>query len=232
VTALDPARRDVAFVFQQYSLYPHYSVFDNLAFPLRAPGRKSSPEAIRKRVHEVAEMLRIASKLDNRATQLSGGEMQRVALGRALVREPDLFGAPAGRAFRRPHRDGQRCLQGGDPLLGPHHPAGPDHQLAAQALRKADRPLLVAGGGVHYALATEELAAFAEQHRVPVVETIAGRACLPHDHPNNAGPLGVIGSASANALAADADVVLAVGTRLQDFTTGSWTGSGGCSCTC
>ena len=94
---------------------------------------------------------------------------------------------------------------------------------AAQALRKAERPLLVAGGGVHYALATEELASFAETHRVPVVETIAGRASLPHDHPYNAGPLGVIGSASANALAADADVVLAVGTRLQDFTTGSWT---------
>ncbi len=94
---------------------------------------------------------------------------------------------------------------------------------AAQALRKAERPLIVAGGGVHYALATEELASFAETHRVPVVETIAGRACLPHDHPNNAGPLGVIGSASANALAAEADVVLAVGTRLQDFTTGSWT---------
>ncbi|MEM7022019.1 MAG: 3D-(3,5/4)-trihydroxycyclohexane-1,2-dione acylhydrolase (decyclizing) [Pseudomonadota bacterium] len=94
---------------------------------------------------------------------------------------------------------------------------------AAELLRKADKPLLVAGGGVHYSLATEELAAFAEQHRVPVVETIAGRACLPHDHPNNAGPIGVIGSGSANALAAEADAVLAVGTRLQDFTTGSWT---------
>ena len=91
VTALDPARRDVAFVFQQYSLYPHYSVFDNLAFPLRAPGRRNSAECIRKRVHSVAEMLRISSKLDNRATELSGGEMQRVAIGRALVREPDLF---------------------------------------------------------------------------------------------------------------------------------------------
>jgi 3D-(3,5/4)-trihydroxycyclohexane-1,2-dione acylhydrolase (decyclizing) len=94
---------------------------------------------------------------------------------------------------------------------------------AAELLRKADKPLIVAGGGVHYALATAELATFALTHRVPVVETIAGRACLPHDHPNNAGPLGVIGSASANALAAEADVVLAVGTRLQDFTTGSWT---------
>ena len=94
---------------------------------------------------------------------------------------------------------------------------------AAELLRKADKPLIVAGGGVHYSLATAELATFAETHRVPVVETIAGRACLPHDHPSNAGPLGVIGSASANALAAEADVVLAVGTRLQDFTTGSWT---------
>jgi 3D-(3,5/4)-trihydroxycyclohexane-1,2-dione acylhydrolase (decyclizing) len=93
---------------------------------------------------------------------------------------------------------------------------------AAELLRKAEKPLLIAGGGVHYSLATEELAAFAERHGVPVVETIAGRAALPHDHPNNAGALGVIGSASANALAAEADVVLAVGTRLQDFTTGSW----------
>ncbi len=91
VTRIEPARRDVAFVFQQYSLYPHYSVFDNLAFPLRAPGRKIDAATIRKRVHDIAEMLRIASKLDNRATQLSGGEMQRVAIGRALVREPNLF---------------------------------------------------------------------------------------------------------------------------------------------
>ncbi|MGI9489712.1 MAG: 3D-(3,5/4)-trihydroxycyclohexane-1,2-dione acylhydrolase (decyclizing) [Geminicoccaceae bacterium] len=94
---------------------------------------------------------------------------------------------------------------------------------AAEALRKADKPLIVAGGGVHYSGAHEELAAFAERHRVPIVETIAGRAVMAHDHPNNAGPLGVIGSASANALAAEADVVLAIGTRLQDFTTGSWT---------
>lgn len=91
VTALEPARRDVAFVFQQYSLYPHYSVFDNLAFPLRAPGRKTSSEAVEKRVHEIAALLRIESKLGNRSTQLSGGEMQRVSIGRALVREPNLF---------------------------------------------------------------------------------------------------------------------------------------------
>ncbi|MDX1541676.1 MAG: thiamine pyrophosphate-dependent enzyme, partial [Geminicoccaceae bacterium] len=94
---------------------------------------------------------------------------------------------------------------------------------AAATLRKAEKPLIVAGGGVHYSLAEEELRNFAETHRIPVVETIAGRAVLTHEHPNNAGPLGVIGSSSANELAAEADVVLAVGTRLQDFTTGSWT---------
>lgn len=93
---------------------------------------------------------------------------------------------------------------------------------AAAAIKAAKRPLLVAGGGVHYSLATETLAAFAQRHNIPVAETIAGRAALVHDHPNNVGPIGVIGSASANALAAEADLVLAVGTRLQDFTTGSW----------
>ena len=102
---------------------------------------------------------------------------------------------------------------------------GPDRGELAQAaevLRAAERPLLIAGGGVHYSLATEELAAFAERHGVPVVETVAGKSSLPWDHPLFAGPIGVTGSSSANAMAADADVVLAVGTRLQDFTTGSW----------
>src|SRR5208337_3047357 len=78
VTRDSPAQRDVAFVFQQYSLYPHLSVFDNLAFPLRAPSRKIPEAEIRKRVRDIAELLRIAGKLDNRATRLSGGEMQRV----------------------------------------------------------------------------------------------------------------------------------------------------------
>jgi len=90
-TRLAPAARDVCFVFQQYSLYPHYTVFDNLAFPLRAPGRKTSATEIDNRVREIATMLRIDSKLENRATQLSGGEMQRVAIGRALVRSPTIF---------------------------------------------------------------------------------------------------------------------------------------------
>ena len=94
---------------------------------------------------------------------------------------------------------------------------------AMTALSNAKRPLIIAGGGVLYSLATQQLADFASKRAIPVVETIAGRTCLVHDHPMNAGALGVIGSSSANALAAQADLVLAVGTRLQDFTTGSWT---------
>ena len=93
---------------------------------------------------------------------------------------------------------------------------------AAAVLKTGKKPLLIAGGGVHYSLATEALAAFAERHNIPVSETCAGRAVLRHDHPHNIGPIGVCGSTSANALAAEADVVLAVGTRLGDFTTGSW----------
>jgi len=91
VTKAPSAVRDGAFVFQQYSLYPHYTVFDNRAFPLRAPLRRTSAAAIDARVREIARLLRIEDKLDNSATQLSGGEMQRVAIGRALVREPAAF---------------------------------------------------------------------------------------------------------------------------------------------
>jgi multiple sugar transport system ATP-binding protein len=90
-TALEPAARDTAFVFQQYSLYPHLSVYENLAFPLRSPARRWSEADIRRRVEEVARMVRIHHKLENRSTKLSGGEMQRVAIGRALVRKPSIF---------------------------------------------------------------------------------------------------------------------------------------------
>ena len=86
-----PAQRDVAMVFQQYSLYPHMSVRNNLAFPLRAPVFNFSEAEIARKVSEVAEILKITDKLDNRATELSGGEMQRVAIGRALVRQPAIF---------------------------------------------------------------------------------------------------------------------------------------------
>ncbi|MCY4260212.1 MAG: 3D-(3,5/4)-trihydroxycyclohexane-1,2-dione acylhydrolase (decyclizing) [Rhodobacteraceae bacterium] len=94
---------------------------------------------------------------------------------------------------------------------------------AISCLQSARRPMLIAGGGVQYSGAVAALTAFAEATGIPVVETIAGRANLLADHPLNIGPIGVTGSESANAIAAEADVILAVGTRLQDFTTGSWT---------
>jgi multiple sugar transport system ATP-binding protein len=91
VTGKPPAQRDVAFVFQQYSLYPHLTVYDNLAFPLRSPARRLNERDVRRRVQQVAALLRIEQKLGSRATHLSGGEMQRVAIGRALVREPAAY---------------------------------------------------------------------------------------------------------------------------------------------
>ncbi|MEZ5829821.1 MAG: ABC transporter ATP-binding protein [Dongiaceae bacterium] len=90
-TEISPMERNVAFVFQQYSLYPHLSVYDNLAFPLRSPARRSDEATIRHTVERVAKLLRIEQKLQNRATRLSGGEMQRVAIGRALVRSPSIY---------------------------------------------------------------------------------------------------------------------------------------------
>jgi multiple sugar transport system ATP-binding protein len=91
VTRYPPGTRDIAFVFQQYSLYPHLSVYDNLAFPLRSPPRRVPESTIRKRVEQTAELLQISTKLNNPATRLSGGEMQRVAIGRALVRDPTIY---------------------------------------------------------------------------------------------------------------------------------------------
>ena len=91
ITDDQPASRDVSFVFQQYSLYPHYTVYENLAFPLRSPMRKLPDEEIKNKVEKIAEMLKITNKLKNKATELSGGEMQRVAIGRALVREPNIY---------------------------------------------------------------------------------------------------------------------------------------------
>jgi multiple sugar transport system ATP-binding protein len=91
VTGLTPARRNVAMVFQQYSLYPHLTVRQNLEFPLKSPILKTPQAEIDRRVTAVAQMLRIAHKLENKATALSGGEMQRVSIGRALVRNPSIY---------------------------------------------------------------------------------------------------------------------------------------------
>lgn len=91
VDAFSPAERDVAFVFQQYSLYPTMTVFDNLAFPLRSPLRRRPEPEIHQRIDEVAGILRIGHLLQRKTAHLSGGEMQRVAIGRAIVRWPRVF---------------------------------------------------------------------------------------------------------------------------------------------
>ena len=91
VTEDQPASRDVSFVFQQFSLYPHYTVYENLAFPLRSPMRKLPEDEIKTKIENISKMLKISNKLKNKATELSGGEMQRVAIGRALVRKPNIY---------------------------------------------------------------------------------------------------------------------------------------------
>ncbi len=108
-------------------------------------------------------------------------------------------------------------------MLRRQRPDAAELTAAAAALRAAERPLVIAGGGVHYSLAETEFRSFVETHGLPVVETVAGKSCLTAAHPCYVGPIGVTGSDQANRLAAEADVVLCVGTRLQDFTTGSWT---------
>ncbi|MFM0007645.1 3D-(3,5/4)-trihydroxycyclohexane-1,2-dione acylhydrolase (decyclizing) [Paraburkholderia dipogonis] len=104
-----------------------------------------------------------------------------------------------------------------------HAPAAVAHEIerAAQSLRAAKRPLIVSGGGVLYSGAADALRRFAERHGVPVAETQAGKGALAWDHPLLLGGVGVTGALSANEAAAEADCILAVGTRLQDFTTGS-----------
>jgi 3D-(3,5/4)-trihydroxycyclohexane-1,2-dione acylhydrolase (decyclizing) len=102
----------------------------------------------------------------------------------------------------------------------------PDKRRVADALKllkSAKRPLIISGGGVRYSGAEEVVAQFALDHGIPITETIAGKSTVTHDHPTYAGPIGIVGSTSANALGAEADVIIAIGTRLMDFTTGSWT---------
>ncbi len=117
---------------------------------------------------------------------------------------PEAFFRPRVRAVRRQRPDPREL------------------DRAAAALRGARAPLIIAGGGVHYSGACDVLAAFAERHRIPVAETQAGKSALPWSHPCTVGAIGVTGTDAANTLARSADLVVAVGTRLQDFTTGSW----------
>jgi 3D-(3,5/4)-trihydroxycyclohexane-1,2-dione acylhydrolase (decyclizing) len=103
-------------------------------------------------------------------------------------------------------------------------PAPDAEQLAAAltALKSSQKPIIIAGGGVLYSGASATLKAFADKHGIPVMETNAGKSSLPHVDPMNMGSPGVTGSSASNLLAEQADLVLAVGSRLQDFTTGSW----------
>lgn len=111
------------------------------------------------------------------------------------------------------------------PTVHSQRRARPDEDELARgiaAIKGAKKPVLIAGGGVLYSGATEALARFAQRHDVPVMETQAGKSALPHSHPLNMGSVGVTGTSAANGLAEQADVIVAVGTRLADFTTGSW----------
>jgi 3D-(3,5/4)-trihydroxycyclohexane-1,2-dione acylhydrolase (decyclizing) len=106
----------------------------------------------------------------------------------------------------------------------PRRPRASTDELAAaaKALSKAKKPLIIAGGGVLYSEASDALRAFAEKHQIPVCETQAGKSSLPDSHPLNMGGVGVTGTSASNQLAEEADLILAAGSRLQDFTTGSW----------
>src|SRR5207244_8936291 len=93
---------------------------------------------------------------------------------------------------------------------------------AAELLKSARQPLIIVGGGVRYSGAEAAVLELAEGRGIPIVETVAGKGTLTHDHPVHVGTLGVVGSTSANAMAADADVIIALGTRLADFPTETW----------
>ena len=117
---------------------------------------------------------------------------------------PESFFTPRIWRFRRPYPDPVEVV------------------AVVDLLKSAAKPVIVAGGGVHYSQATDALRSFAEKHAIPVVESQAGKSALAWDHPLNLGPVGVTGASSANIVSAEADLVLGVGTRFQDFTTGSW----------
>jgi len=117
---------------------------------------------------------------------------------------PLSFFAPKTWHLRRPRTDARQLTE------------------AAAAITAAKRPLIIAGGGVHYSGACAALREFAEKHAIPVAETQAGKSALAWDHPLNLGSIGVTGSSAANAVARTADLVIGIGTRFQDFTTGSW----------
>ena len=140
--------------------------------------------------------------------------------GRLRAGDAGALPGRAGRGLRLPGRD----VRGARVDAAPRRARTPtSSRRPLRRSRRAQKPVIIAGGGVLYSEATDALAAFAETHGIPVMETQAGKSSLPHDHPLNMGSVGVTGLVGvAMLLAEQADLVLAVGSRLQDFTTGSW----------
>ena len=101
-------------------------------------------------------------------------------------------------------------------------PVQSELDVVSSLIKGGRSSVIIAGGGIHYSQATDSLRNFAEKHQIPVVETQAGKSALPWDHPLNFGPVGVTGGEPANSICEEADIILGVGTRFQDFTTGSW----------
>ena len=101
-------------------------------------------------------------------------------------------------------------------------PVQSELDVVSSLIKGGRSSVIIAGGGIHYSQATDSLRNFAEKHQIPVVETQAGKSALPWDHPLNFGPVGVTGGEPANSICEKADIILGVGTRFQDFTTGSW----------
>ena len=145
------------------------------------------------------------------ATMLDPGDCGPAFIGLAQDTQeiafdyPEAFFTPTVHTIPRPRPDRDRVAK------------------AVELIKGAKRPLIISGGGVRYSGAEKDVADFALKHGVPMAETIAGKGAVTHDHPAHVGPIGVIGSSSANEMAGAADVIIAIGTRLQDFTTGSWT---------
>ncbi len=170
---LSPAERDVALVFQNFSLYPDWSARRNIEFPLRAPGRNLEPSAIRERVEWAASLLKIQHLLDRRAARLSGGEMQRVAIGRAIVRRPKLFlmdepltnlDAKLREALRVELVGLRRKL--GTPMVYVTHDQ-------AEALSMGDRIVVLAGGKILQTGSPEQI------YRQPVSPDVAKQVGQP-----------------------------------------------------
>ncbi len=213
VNEIEPAKRDIAMVFQNYALYPHMNVFNNMAYGLR--NRGMSEAEVKSRVGEAAQILEIAALLDRKPRQLSGGQRQRVAMGRAIVRHPKvfLFDEPLSNldaklriAMRVEIRKLQRRLKTTS-IYVTHD------QLEAMTL--ADVLVVMNGGRV------EQIGKPIELYRKPMTTFVASFIGAP---PMNLFPVERIGKTGLNGLPANAGVV---GVRPEDLVLGTGAANGG-----